>query len=247
MRLPKQTVRSVEQLISALRRHEGLSGPVWYRGQATGGRSLLPSLARPPYRLEHELALITKFKQNAVPFLAARPQDEWDWLFLMRHYDVPTRLLDWTENPLVGLYFAVEPRPVPEPDGDLWALLPLELNARANLSAPGGLPAFGVDHVLDSYLPQVVASDDPARLDPVAVIGLRQFPRMMAQHSVFTITHKDFKPIDKLSPQKHIWRYVIPGGAKAYIRQQLAVLGITRLALFPELDSVGRLTKDSVP
>ena len=70
--------------------------------------------------------LINKFRQNANLLVEQSPKTDFDWLFVMQHYGVPTRLLDWTESPLVGLYFAVTEHP--NADGTLWVLKPIELN-----------------------------------------------------------------------------------------------------------------------
>ena len=73
---------------------------VWFRGHSKASFNLLPSLARDPKALERESLLSKRFKQNAYPFRQTPPQSEWEWLFLMQHFGIPTRLLDWTESPL---------------------------------------------------------------------------------------------------------------------------------------------------
>jgi hypothetical protein len=79
----------------------------------------------------NERALIGHFQVRAPTRAHTRmpePDDYFGWLFLAQHYGLPTRLLDWTENPLVALYFAVE-NPEEKTDGCIWALWPARLNA----------------------------------------------------------------------------------------------------------------------
>lgn len=222
--------------------------PFWFRGCTDKDYRLVPSIGRPPFTVEKEKALLDAFKQDAVQFMEQRPASEWEWLLWARHHDLPTRLLDWTESPLVGLYFAThsldditknDPK-----DGALWFLLPTVLNSRASIDLRGReLPVFEEsDEHLGNYLPSRLVVEN-VRMKPVAGIAARHLKRMQAQHSVFTVTHKEQTPIDQVDSGKsnrHIGRYVIPSDSKALIREELAALQITRLSIFPELDNVAR-------
>jgi hypothetical protein len=88
-----------------------LDGNYLFRGVTSVRHTLIPSVGRQRdgynYSVNIEKALFDQFKREALPFLAARPQNDWEWLALAQHYGVPTRLLDWSESPSVSLFFAV--------------------------------------------------------------------------------------------------------------------------------------------
>ncbi len=96
--------------ISELNSNLLYSDSVVYRGISDSQYDLLPGLARIK-KTEHEMeaTLINDF-------LTRRPDafgglSEFDALAKMQHYGLPTRLLDFSLNPLVALYFACESNP----------------------------------------------------------------------------------------------------------------------------------------
>jgi len=101
-------VSTVEGLLERLSGSRSTGGPRWYRGQIEHGWGLTPRLARNRGHIEREVDMLKRFRQDAGPRVREIPRTTWEWIGLAQHYGLPTRLLDWTENPLVALYFAVE-------------------------------------------------------------------------------------------------------------------------------------------
>lgn len=245
MRYDDCKIRSVAMMLGALKKQAKSKNPIWFRGQAESIWRLIPSLARQPKHLKAESALIKRFMQNAAPHIANLPREEWEWIFLMQHHRAPTRLLDWSESPLAALYFAVQDGENINKTGAVWCLDPIALNKEAKLKFEfdAEIPAFGIDRVLDNYLPSRV-QNSPSELFPVAIVGPRNTPRMAAQLGTFTINHRLHSPIELIGKGAHAWRWVIPPSAKRNILKELGHLGFSPLTLFPELDRVADLSKE---
>lgn len=240
MRFSDTPVKSVSELVEAIRDHHDLSETTWYRGQGNADWPLAPSLLRETNGLKSEMTLFKRFKQNAVQFAAPDVKTEWEWFFLMQHYGVPTRLLDWTESPLIGLYFAVSDPDTESFTSALWCIGPTALNRMAGIEPnfEPDLPCFDVDNVLETYAPSSLAKEVMTRLQPIAAIASRNSLRLFAQRGVFTINHRDLNPIDQLGDGGHVWRYTIDPSSKIAIREELKLLRIDKLSLFPELPNV---------
>src|SRR4051812_35610338 len=92
---------------------------VLFRGQRED-KPLLPRIARViPRRtstvLEIECEMFDQFRRESRPRLPAGTWTDWDLLVIAQHHGLPTRLLDWSKNPLAALCFAVENPPIKDP------------------------------------------------------------------------------------------------------------------------------------
>ena len=236
-----RVINSIASLIKALGKATNSKyGPVWYRGHACSSWKLEPHYDRLSNPMKEE-ELVNRFRQNANLLLSHSPAKPLDfgWIFLMQHYGVPTRLLDWTESPLVALYFAVEDRIVAhqKEDGAIWLLYPQQLNKHSTRE-PSYIPSFD-DEWLNTYSVEQYSKGKDLGILPVAAIATRNNPRIQAQLGVFTISHLKKTPIEEIEDGKHCVKLTIPAAAKPAIMRELKTLGITRFQIFPELTSIG--------
>lgn len=232
----------------------GALGAVWLRGQADSAWALQPSIGRsdPGWmglrlhpkpegrhlnRKEIEVArsvefnLLHRFRRQAHAHFGHAPT-RWETITMAQHHGLPTRLLDWTSNPLVALYFAAQSEP--HQDAAVFAFRPIR------------------DYT--SFL--CVHPDEPIQKhekEPLKVKGIKivysmmSSGRLFAQSGAFTI-QSPWLPLDeqrKFSFSEcnldivEMFKWRLPKEHKLNILRQLNRVGIHHLSLFPDLQGAG--------
>lgn len=235
----------------------------WFRGEenADWQTVLRPKLFRAKHKikaiLRQEQDLRLEFKRRGSQFARdARPSDHWEWYFLIQHYGVPTRLLDWSDGALVALYFALKPlRPssgVRSHDAAVYMMDPWWLNnlvykklpiAKAMRPLGTALPNWEEAMAYlskDEFDNETVGPKLPLAIDPSHVSS-----RFAAQRSRFTIFGRDIDGLKNLSGTAkkgdgRLSRILIKRSAVETMRRDLATCGISESSIFTDLEGFGR-------
>lgn len=192
-----------------------------FRGQPQHW-ALKPTVGRSAaYKPEIERLLLDEFKRSALPHLErTRLTSNWDWLAVAQHHGLPTRLLDWTTNPLVACYFATGKHGKSQQDGEIYAYEASEVGF---------------------YSP-----DDPTEIDPFSIDRPGFFrpsalaARIVSQRGLFSIQPH---PDRAWYLSKKTDNFYIPVAYKAEFRRALFNIGADAAFIMSDLDGLAATLK----
>jgi hypothetical protein len=225
---------------------------LWFRGIGNASHRLIPSLYRHPTKtdvkdlIELEFDILNRFRHRSIPFQQRPLTTDWEHLFFMQHYGVPTRLLDWSENLLVALYFAIlsaEENRDPDTgaftsDAAVWILNPQMWNEHVLGPAWRNRILAIPDQPLDSYKP--TADLKSLQTKPIAMAGLHNSSRIVAQRGAFTIFGSDKKPMEEIFeaagfPDNSLVKVVLPLASIAEFQKSIFNMGYSDSMIYPDL------------
>lgn len=248
----------IESLSDYLERIDNInrenSGKTLYRGQASHlDFKLLPSLYRKNddgtkdnYSYDCEEIFLNKFKSKSIPYLKTLPQNDWEWMFLMQHYNTPTRLLDWSESPLVALFFALDDNFSHEEEDSavVWCLNPIALNKKFKpIESLSEIPNINGSEVLNNSINRYYAYGEAYPVGyPIAVTGPLNNSRISAQKGMFTLFPASAKtPLEETKQcNDFLDKVIIKKESIPIIKRQLFTMGITNTSIYPDLDSISK-------
>lgn len=242
--ITQNTARSVDEFVKIV---SEFNDDWWFRGQANAEWGLKPRLYRDlpmsSNAREEDDDTREQFIRQGASLSEVRPADKWDWYFVMQHHRAPTRLLDWTDGALIGLFFAVRENRGFH-DAAVWVLDPWKLNkstaGKAEVIPPGDPGNTKADNKrYDRWLRDRFAKGQKWPRRPAAVYPRQSTRRIAAQHSCFTIHGSDRRGLDEMNVARLV-KVTIPSWSVRRVQECLETCGINETTVFPDLDGLGQ-------
>ncbi|MEO5914332.1 MAG: FRG domain-containing protein [Luteolibacter sp.] len=202
---------------------------IWYRGHSQKDWLLTPSLMRESDWERKEKDLFIEFKKTASRLFEKRTSD-WETLFDMQHYWIPTRLLDWTTVMGVAIAFILHNDYSTPEDSALFILNPTDLNRLSGRDEVINVPEDkGFDYQ------KVYWDNNPVRIDkPLAIRPGMITDRLQAQKGMFTV-HGTLASGFESVAANCVKKVILPSAAKAEARTFLKWANLDEYTIYPDI------------
>ena len=210
----------------------------WFRGHPRVDYRLVASALRYDdiESRERALGLVSDMKRFLEMKLPRPPavDDELGWMQVAQHYGLPTRLLDWTQNAAVALFFACSQEP--DADGLVVILNPIELNQRVDPRLPRVFNPQKDGDIISPYF-KLGGRVSARGKRTIAINPTWNTERIAMQQGVFTLHGSREFDLDRGQASSLLYVPILNEHKEALLNE-LERVGIGEMFIFPEPEHV---------
>lgn len=186
---------------------------IWlFRGHSNPEWDLIPKAGRDPYNKHNDIDIFKSWKRLAVNFLNVS-YDDWDMITIAQHHGLATRLLDWTFNPLVAVFFAVQ----------------------NNEKYDAIIYAYYNPYSIKTDEINVFQHEGIGKVKPNGTAA-----RVVRQSGIFTIHNPPTLSLEDNLEDNILEKIIIDSSYRNELRFELSHYGINEFSLFPDLDGLSQ-------
>src|SRR5260370_12093940 len=233
-----RTVRTLSDYLTAFSSVVIPEKNFWFRGHAGFHWKVMPSALRysTPEQRSKALSLVSEFRRFA-EFKLPRPPgltEDLKWIQVAQHYGLPTRLLDWTQNAAVALFFACCKDP--EGDGLVVILNPIELNQSTDARLPRVFNFERDSNIIQRYFKLDGRTHANGRRT-IAINPTWNTERIAMQQGAFTLHGSRKFDFDRHQASSLLYVPILREN-KVSLLSELGRVGIREMVIFPEPEHV---------
>lgn len=207
---------------------------ILFRGQ-TNDDDLLPGIGRkfkdkdgnpitPKISKDTEASMLELFHKRLPNYIDTSFTNNWDLLAIAQHHGMATRLLDWTQNPLIALWFAC-----------------------SSSYLTGNYSVIRIINTSSLNIYKYNNSDSPFDIEKTKIISPNWIAKRIANQSGLFTIHKPAEENNMLTflsldNERNldfvIHKFIVPNVFRENIIRELNSYGINHSSVFPDVDGL---------